>query len=194
MRPMRRRALVAFALGLVLFATGVLAVQLDWPLDDTVAGVMAGAGASGLFVALLMWWSPEACDVGRPALRNRYLREFLPAMLGYVVALSLSLWLLKSIEGGLLRAVVALLPVPPIALALRAMIRYIRDSDELQRRIELEAVSFATAGVSLVYMGGGFLQLAKVIDVPSGVAMIWVFPLVCLLYGIAKAVVARRYG
>ena len=118
----------------------------------------------------------------------------MPAMLGYVVALSLSLWLLKSIEGGLLRAVVALLPVPPIALALRAMIRYVRDSDELQRRIELEAVSFATAGVSLAYMGGGFLQLAKVVDVPSGVAMIWVFPLVCLLYGIAKAVVARRYS
>ena len=194
MRRMRRRALVAFGLGGVLFATGVLAVQLDWPLDDTVAGILSGAGASAMFVALLMWWSPEACDVGTPALRNRYLREFLPAMLGYVVALSLSLWLLKSIEGGLLRAVVALLPVPPVALALRAMIRYIRDSDELQRRIEVEAVSFATAGVSLLYMGGGFLQLAKVVDVPAGVAMIWVFPLVCLLYGIAKAVVSRRYS
>lgn len=194
MRPMRRRALLAFALGMALFATGVLAVQLDWPLDDTLAGLLAGIGASGLFLALLMWWSPEACEVGTPALRSRYLREFLPAMFGYVVALSLSLWLLRSIEGGLLRAVVALLPLPPIALALRAMIRYIRDSDELQRRIELEAVSVATAGVSLAYMGGGFLQLAKVVDVPSGVAMIWVFPLVCLLYGIAKAVVARRYS
>jgi hypothetical protein len=191
---MRRRALVALVAGLALFATGVLAVRLDWPLDDTVAGILSGAGASAVFVALLMWWSPEACDAGMPALRSRYLREFVPAMVGYVVALALSLWLLKSIDGGLLRAVVALLPVPPIALALRAMIRYIRDSDELQRRIELEAVSFATAGVSLVYMGGGFLQLAKVVDVPSGVAMIWVFPLVCLLYGIAKAVVSRRYS
>ena len=193
MRPMRRRALLAFALGLVLFATGVLAVQLDWPLDDTVAGLLAGVGASGLFLALLMWWSPEACDVGTPALRKRYLREFMPAMVGYVVALLLSLWLLKSIEGGLLRAVVALLPLPPIALALRAMIRYIRDSDELQRRIELEAVSIATAFVSLGYLAAGFLQSAKVVDIPASAAMIWVFPLVCLVYGIAKASVSRRY-
>ncbi|MNP79365.1 hypothetical protein D3C76_1771820 [compost metagenome] len=74
------------------------------------------------------------------------------------------------------------------------MIRYIRDVDELQQRIELEAVSFATAFVSVVYLTGGFLQSAKVIDVPSNVAMIWVFPLVCLAYGLAKAVVARRYN
>src|SRR3546814_13085092 len=83
--------------------------------------------------------------------------------------------------------------VVPIALALRAIIRYVRDADELQRRIELEAVSIATALVSLLYMAGGFLQLAKVVDVPSGVAMIWVFPLVCLLYGLVKIVVARRF-
>ena len=80
-----------------------------------------------------------------------------------------------------------------IALVLRAIIRYIRDADELQRRIELESVSFATALVSMLYMSGGFLQLAKVIDVPSGVAMIWVFPLVCMVYGFAKMLVARRY-
>src|SRR3546814_8882733 len=97
-------------------------------------------------------------------------------MIAYVVLLSISLVLLKQVEGQALRAVIALLPVVPIALALRAIIRYVRDADELQRRIELEAVSIATALVSLLYMAGGFLQLAKVVDVPSGVAMIWVFP------------------
>jgi len=30
--------------------------------------------------------------------------------------------------------------------------------------------------------------------VPSAAAMIWVFPLVCLSYGLAKAVVVRRYN
>ncbi|MNV14319.1 hypothetical protein D3C71_1049990 [compost metagenome] len=55
-------------------------------------------------------------------------------------------------------------------------------------------MSFATAFVSVLYLTGGFLQSAKVIDVPSNVAMIWVFPLVCLAYGLAKAVVARRYN
>ena len=57
----------------------------------------------------------------------------------------------------------------------------------------MEAVSFAAAFVSMSYIAGGFLQLAKVIDIPSGVAMIWVFPMICASYGLAKIVVARRY-
>ena len=68
-----------------------------------------------------------------------------------------------------------------------------RDADELQQRIELEAVSFATAFISLVYLTGGFLQSGKVIDVRSNGAVVWGFPLVCLSYGLAKGVVARRY-
>ncbi|MDG6347279.1 hypothetical protein QAA18_00745 [Luteimonas sp. 8-5] len=134
-----------------------------------------------------------SCDSATPGLRRRYLREFVPAMVGYVVLLIVSMLLLKHVEDHALRAVIALLPVVPIALTLRAIVRYIRDADELQRRIELEAVSLATALVSLVYMAGGFLQLAKVIDIPSGVAMIWVFPLLCATYGLLKAVVARRF-
>jgi hypothetical protein len=78
-------------------------------------------------------------------------------------------------------------------MTLRAMIRYIRDADEMQQRIELEAVSLATAVVALGYMTGGFLQLDEVIDVPSGVAMLWVFQLLCIGYGLAKVVVSRRY-
>ena len=126
-------------------------------------------------------------------MRSRYLREFMPAMAGYVLTLFLSIWLLKLVDEPGLRALIALMPVPAIGLALRAIIRYIRDVDELQQRIELEAVSFAAAFVSILYIAGGFLQLAKVIDIPSGVAMIWVFPLVCFSYGMAKMVVARRY-
>jgi hypothetical protein len=132
-------------------------------------------------------------DNATPALRRRYLREFYPAMAGYVVLLFLSLWLLKRVDGLLLRAGVALLPVPPIALALRAIVRYIRDADELQRRIELEAVSIATALVSLSYMAGAFLQMARVIDIDSGDAMLGVFPLVGASYGLAKVAVTRRY-
>jgi hypothetical protein len=133
------------------------------------------------------------CDSTVPALRRRYLREFVPATAGYVVALGASLWLLKRVDEPALRVLLALLPVPPVALVMRAIVRYIRDSDELQRRIELEAMSTATALVSLLYFAGGLLQMAKVIDIPSGQAMFWVFPLVCIVYGLAKLFVAGRY-
>ena len=42
-------------------------------------------------------------------------------------------------------------------------------------------------------MAAGFLQTAELIDVPSKVAMLWVFPALCLTYGIAKVFIARRY-
>ena len=164
-----------------------------WPLTETASGFLYGITAGCLFGALVRWRMSDACDSGTPALRSRYLREFLPAMAGYVITLFLSVWLLKRVDEPGLRALVALLPVPAIGLALRAIIRYIRDVDELQQRIELEAVSFAAAFVSMMYVTGGFLQLAKVIDIPSAMAMIWVFPLICASYGLAKLVVARRF-
>jgi hypothetical protein len=163
------------------------------PVSDTLQGLLYGIAIGLLLSAALRSRMPEGCDTGTPALRRRYLREFMPAMLGYVVALFLSLWLLKQVEAPWLRAIVAMMPLPPIVLAMRAIVRYIRDADELQRRIELEAVSIATAFVSLAYLSGGFLQLAHVIQVDAGLAMLWMFPFVCFLYGVAKVAVTRRY-
>jgi len=175
---------------LLLVAVGL---PLLLPLSDTFRGLLYGLACGCILAGLLRGRLPDPCDTATPALRRRYLREFLPPMAGYLIALVLSLLLLKRIDTEWLRAIVALLPLPPIAFAVRAIVRYIRDADELQRRIELEAVSIATALVSMAYLGGGFLQSAKVVDIPSSVAMIWVFPLVCLVYGLAKIVVLRRY-
>ena len=111
------------------------------------------------FAALLRGQLPEPCDSASPGLRRRYTRELLLAMGAYTLVLFASVWLLRHVEAPALRALVALLPVPPIAFALR----------------------------------GGFLQTAKVIDLPAGAVLIWLFPLVCLTYGLAKVVVARRY-
>lgn len=183
-----------FALAGLLLLAAVILPQLV-TLSDMLQGLLYGLGGSTLLAALLSGRMPPACEVATPALHRRYLREFLPPMVAYVVVLFLSLWLLKRIDGPSgLRAAVALLPALPIALGLRAIVRYIRDTDEMQRRIELEAVSIATAFVAMLYMSAGFLQLASVIDIPAGVAMIWMFPLLCLSYGLAKIVVSQRYG
>lgn len=92
-----------------------------------------------------------------------------------------------------LRAVVAVVPALAIALMMRAALRYLREIDELQRRIETESIGIASLLVSLLYFAAGLLQKAKVIDIDAGVAMIWVFPLLCLSYGVSKMVLARRY-
>jgi 1,4-dihydroxy-2-naphthoate octaprenyltransferase len=191
---------------LLLIAAGAACVLLGFgmprlfpgTIPQGVAGTLAGLGvglaASLALAALLRRHLPDACDAAPKALRVRHMREMVTAMAIYVVTLVLSMLLLKWVQVLPLRALLALAPLLPIALVLRTMIRYIRDVDEMQQRIELESVCFATAMICLLYMGAGFLQVSRVIDVPAGVAMIWVFPLACLFYGLAKVVVARRYG
>lgn len=175
-------------------ATGLALLRLvPGDTGQTLSGICIGMAVSLSFVALLRRQLSSACDTAPPALRRRYSREMMVAMGTYVVLLVLSIALLKRVEGTALRACIALLPVPSIAMTLRAMIRYIRDVDELQQRIELQAVSFAAAFVSLLYLTGGLLQAARVLDIPASAAMIWVFPMVCLAYGLAKIVVSRRY-
>ena len=190
---MSRSARLYAIAGALLLAVAIACQQRLPALPDFLSGVLYGVAIGLLLLALVRAFHPDGCDEVSPAVRQRYLREMLPAMAGYVAAVFLSVWLLKRVDAPALRALIALLPVPGIALAMRAIMRRIRDADELQRRIDLEAVSIAAALISLGYLAAGFLQRAKVIDVPSSAAMIWVFPLVCFTFGLAKVVLSRRY-
>lgn len=162
-------------------------------------GMLTGLGV-GFTLAAVLWrlqprWWRESQDqeFASPAGR-RYMRRMWLAMGCYVLLLTGSLLLLKQIpDPQWLRGLVAVSPVVGMLLFARAMLHYLREVDELQRRIETDAIATAAAVVPLLYFAAGFLQLAKVIDVPSGVAMIWVFPLTCGTYGVAKFLAARRY-
>lgn len=187
---------LAIALGaLALAAAGHF--LLDWP--DNVVGMWAGIGAGYLLGSLLFllvprWWRSHCDDMYAQPAGRRYLRALWPALIGYSLTLFASIFLIKrGIESVPLRGVVAVLPVVPIAFMMLAALRYLREIDELQRRIETEAIGAASLLVSLLYFAGGMLQKADVIDIDSAVSMIWVFPLLCGTYGIAKMVIARRY-
>lgn len=112
----------------------------------------------------------------------------------YSLTLFGSIWLIKrGIESMPLRALIAVVPALAIAALMWAGLRYLREIDELQRRIETEAIAASALLVSFVYFAGGLLQKAKVIAVPSADAMIWVFPMLMLAYAIAKFIAVRRY-
>ena len=170
---------------------------LDWGNDGV--GVWTGIGAGYLLAGVLMrlmprWWR-DHCDeeYARPAGR-RYIRAMWPILIGYSLILFFSGWMLKrGIDSVALRAAVALLPVLPLLLLLRVALRYLRETDELQRRIEIEAIGIASLLVSMLYFGGGLLVQAKVLSLNTGAVMIWVFPLIMLFYGIAKFFAVRRY-
>lgn len=126
-------------------------------------------------------------------LQRRYLREFLPAMLGYVLALPVSIVLLLRVDLSMAgEVIVALLPVLPMVFVVRAMLRHMQRQDELQQRIELQAVAITCAAIGMASFSLGFLQNARVLPSPPW-AMLWVLPLMIGVYGVVRFLLARRY-
>ncbi len=132
----------------------------------------------------------------RPAHR-KYLRAFIPAMLGYVVVLFASILILKKIGSDgpiMLRALFSLAPVVPIIFVCKALIQFLRDCDELERRIELEAIALSCLFTGLIFLCLGFLASSKLISLGDGAQVaIWVFPTLCGLYGVTKCIASWRY-
>jgi 1,4-dihydroxy-2-naphthoate octaprenyltransferase len=189
----RRKSLLSLALGVVCLALAWAAHAGDWPIGDHNLGILAGIGAGAVFAAALLWFMPDTSGSAPKALMRRYYREFVPAMTGYVAVMLVWKRLLDLVQSPALRVLVALLPALLVVWVMRAFVRFVRDSDEMQRRIELESGAVGALLVSAAYLAAGFLQTAELIDIPSKVAMLWVFPSLCLTYGIAKVFIARRY-
>jgi hypothetical protein len=122
-----------------------------------------------------------------------YRRNVLLLMLVYV-ALLLLLWpLFRSTSTPALKALYALLPVLPMVGVLWQIARRVMDSDELQQRVHLMALSAATGVVSAVSLAAGFLCATHVIEL-DGDALIWVMPGLALVYAVTRWIVGRRYG
>lgn len=120
---------------------------------------------------------------------KRYLKEFLGSMAGYSAMVPLSVWLGRGREHTPLGYAIALLPIIPSVFALLAFLRFFRGLDELQRRIQLEAVGFSFLATCLITLTWAFQQNAGLprFDVS------WVAPLLIVLWGIGVGIASRRY-
>ena len=120
---------------------------------------------------------------------KRYLKEFLSSMAGYTVLVPVSIRLVKGHEHTALGYAIAFLPIIPSALAVWAFMRMFRGLDELQRRIQLEAVAFSFLATCLITLTWAFQQNAGLprFDVS------WVAPLLILLWGLGLGIAKRRY-
>ena len=88
--------------------------------------------------------------------------------------------------------VVALFPIVPTAFFLLLMIANIRDLDELQRRVHLEALAIAFPLAVLLLWTLGLLQLA--VDLPIedwSYRHVWAY--LPLFYAIGLVIARRRY-
>jgi hypothetical protein len=121
--------------------------------------------------------------------RKRYLREFLSAMAAYSIVVPLSVRWLRGHEHTPLGYLLAFLPIIPSAFALWAFLRFFRGLDEMQRRIQLEAVAFSFLATCFITLTWAFQQNAGLprFDVS------WVAPLLIFLWSIGLGIAKRRY-
>ena len=120
---------------------------------------------------------------------KRYMKEFGSSMAAYSVMVPVSIHLLERHEHSPGRYVLALLPVIPAAFVMWAAIRFFRNLDELQRRIQFEGLAFSFLAGCLLTLTWGFLQNA---GLPHA-DVIWVAPLLIMLWGLGSALASQRY-
>lgn len=90
------------------------------------------------------------------------------------------------------RALIALLPLLPAVLYVRRLIQWMRSLDELQRRIQSEAVCFATLGMLLIALTNDLLAKANG-ALPQGFGWEGYFAITFFLYAFGLARANRRY-
>ncbi len=127
------------------------------------------------------------------SIHQRYQREFWPAMVAYVAIMFLLWPLLPQVHNELLKIALAVLPVVPVLFVVRAMIRLVLGSDELEQRIHLIGLAIATTAVSTLSLTGGFLAAAGVLKL-DGAILIWVWPTLVVVYALGRGWASRRYG
>jgi hypothetical protein len=123
---------------------------------------------------------------------RRYFREFIYSMVAYIITLALSLIGLGFFADYALnpaRIIVALIPIVPIIFMILSFLKYLNGIDELQQRIQLIAIGFAAGVTSLLTFSYGFLEG---VGFPP-ISLLWVFPVMILLWGLGLAFISRRY-
>ena len=122
--------------------------------------------------------------------QKRYFKEFGISMGFYIVLLIGSVTVLTNFElPKAAQIAITLIPVIPTIFVLLAVMRALRDSDELQQKIQLQAVTFSAIVTGLITFTYGFLENVGFPHLP----LLFIFPLMLALWGIGAGIFARKY-
>jgi hypothetical protein len=121
-----------------------------------------------------------------------YLWQFIGGMIGYAILLVISLLVIGSemVENTAVSILITLIPMLPLLYAIAAVVRNVRQQDELAQRIHLEAIlitALITGGITFSY---GLLEAASF--VPS-LPMTVVAPFMIIVWGVANNLISRHY-
>ena len=121
---------------------------------------------------------------------KQYVKELATALVVYGAMLIGSIELLTHVDVARpWRDLIALSPMIPAAATAWIVLRELRRMDELQRRIQLEALGFSFAGTAILTFSYGFLEG---LGYPR-LSMFTVWPILAVLWVVGLAVARRRY-
>jgi len=122
---------------------------------------------------------------------TQYLKELGLSLLAYTGVLAGSITWLNSQQdmAAPWRAVLALSPMLPGALVVWAILRQLSRLDELQRRVQFEALAMAFAGTAFISFSYGFLEG---LGYPR-LSMFVIWPLMAGLWMLGLVLASRRY-
>jgi hypothetical protein len=89
-----------------------------------------------------------------------------------------------------MRVVLALAPLAPVALILRAVLVFIKSVDEFQRRLHMEAILITSGLTAFGTFAYGLLE--EWADLPH-LSVMWILPAMMLAWGAALWLIRRRY-
>lgn len=124
---------------------------------------------------------------------RKYFIRFLSGMVGYSILLPISLIVVGDgrVEQPWLAILVALLPIVPFLNAMTAIVQNVRSQDELFRRIHLEAMLVTALLTGAITFSYGLLETTGLVPpLPT----VFIAPAMISIWGIANAIISRRYN
>ncbi|ENX32493.1 hypothetical protein F889_03475 [Acinetobacter colistiniresistens] len=120
---------------------------------------------------------------------SRNLLQLLIAIAIYMVVLIGSLKSLNFIDIQWLKIIVSLMPMLPALVIAWVIIQQFKRFDELQQKIQLQALGMSFIGTSLITFSYGFLEN---VGFPK-LTMFVIWPMMAVLWSIATAVGTWKY-
>ena len=124
---------------------------------------------------------------------KQYRRHMFLIMAIYVALMLLEWPQVRHVSSMPWKIALALAPPIPIIVVIWLMARRVMHSDELEQRLHLMALSVATGMICALTLIGGFLCAVGVLAL-DGDILIWVAPVLSIIYGVTHLWLGRRYG
>lgn len=121
---------------------------------------------------------------------RKYTVHLIGVLTLYFIFIVASVFCLQRINvGAPWKYLIAGAPFFPALLLLLVIVRVIRELDELQRKIQFEAIAFSFSAVAVISFGYGLLENAGM----PPLNLIWICPLMTICWSSSVWFARRRY-